>query len=333
MIPIYIDNVISKEQMVEVVVPLPRPLEDLSKLELETKMCVGRVMTRSLKWLTEAFTAEGFEWVLPVVLSRTTDPLWPDPGASIEKRVEVEIYGEKVNAMMSMIVHKMVACSLAYPKLFALSPNVRIERRERSVTGMHAYEFTQLDFEVRGESSRWMRGFVEGAICGLVSELKQSAKGELMKLGRYRDLQVPKRPFRVYDKEILERRYGGGWEDEVKNFEEPVWVVNLPREFYDFEDFKTERWDNFDLMLPGYGEVLSGSRREWEYQKLVEKMRRDGVREENYGVLLRMAQEKRLKSTVGAGIGLERLVSWIVGAKHVGEVQPFPKVPGLVCDL
>jgi asparaginyl-tRNA synthetase len=57
------------------------------------------------------------------------------------------------------------------------------------------------------------------------------------------------------------------------------------------------------------------------------------VRKENYTLLLKLAKEGRLKPTAGAGIGIERLVSWIVGAKHVGETQLFPKVPGIVHDL
>jgi len=48
---------------------------------------------------------------------------------------------------------------------------------------------------------------------------------------------------------------------------------------------------------------------------------------------LRLAQEGRLKPCAGAGIGVERLVSWLAGARHVGEAQVFPKMPGTVYDL
>ncbi|MEM3162697.1 MAG: amino acid--tRNA ligase-related protein, partial [Candidatus Bathyarchaeia archaeon] len=140
-------------------------------------------------------------------------------------------------------------------------------------------------------------------------------------------------PFDVYDRMTLLKSHGDQWENKIKALSKPVWITNIPREFYDFEDFESGFWDNYDLMLPGYGEVLSGSRREWEYSKLVRKMRRDGVREEDYALLLRLAREGKLKPTAGAGIGVERLIQWIVGAKHIGEVQPFPKIPGVVYDL
>ena len=316
------------------VVEFPKPLDRLSGEELERKEAIARIMTLTLRYLTTELVDDGYEWLLPVILSRITDPLWPDPGASIEKRIEVEIYGSTVRMTLSMIVHKMVACSLAYPKLFIVSPNIRIERRERAMTGIHAYEFTQLDFEARGASSRDIMGLVERLLCGLVGYLKSSARGELSRLGRYRDLSLPEPPFRVYDREDLEAEYGERWEAELaEDIGEPVWVVNIPREFYDYEDFETGRWDNYDLYLPGLGEVLSGARREWEYDKIVRKMERDGVRKENYALLLKLAREGKLRPTAGAGIGVERLVAWIVGARHVAEVQPFPRIPGIVYEL
>jgi asparaginyl-tRNA synthetase len=313
------------EQMAKTVRSLPKPIEDLSDKEIERKKQIGMITTHVLNYFTREFTGDGFEWLLPVVFSKTTDPLWPDPGASIEKRVEVEIYDETVRTTLSMIVHKITACSLVYPKLFTLSPNVRIEKRERAVTGVHAYEFTQLDFEVRNASSREIRGWVEKLICGLIYELK---KEEHMSLGRCSSLEVPEAPFKIYDMAEIDSEEG--WE---RSFDEPVWIVNMAREFYDFEDFETGKWDNYDLFLPGYGEVLSGSKREWEYEKILKKMERDGVQKENYGVLLKLAKDQRLKQTAGAGIGVERLISWLVGAKHVGEVQPFPKIPGMVYEL
>lgn len=313
---------------------LPRPLEELSEAELERKLCISRVTTHVLRYLTSEFVRCGFEWLLPVIFSESTDPLWPDPGASVEKRIEVEIYGRTVRPMMSMIVHKMVAASLAYPRLFTLSPNIRIERRERATTGMHAYEFTQLDFEVRDATSRDIMAFVEKVIQGLTGSVKKERSEELKHLGRHDCLRVPEAPFRVYDREELKERYGEEWETQlISESDEPVWITNLPREFYDFEDFETGTWDNYDLVLPRYGEVLSGSRREWEYDKIVEKMERDGVRKENYKVLLKLAREGRLKPSAGAGIGIERLVGWITGARHIGETQPFPRIPSIVYEL
>jgi asparaginyl-tRNA synthetase len=317
-----------------VAVELPKPLDLLSDIELDRKACIGKVMTYTLKSLTSKFVDSGFQWLLPVALSQSTDPLWPDPGASIEKRIEVDIYGKTVRTTASMIIHKLVASSLAYPKLFILSPNIRIEKGERAKTGKHIYEFTQLDFEARDTTSKGILSLVEDALCALIASLKKDMKAELTALCRYDTLKVPKKPFKVYERTELEAKYGADWEAGLaEEIDEPAWVINIPREFYDFEDFKTGKWDNYDLFLPKYGEVLSGAKREWEYKKILTKIERDQIKKENYALVLKLAKEGKLKPTAGGGIGMERLVAWITGAKHIAETQPFPRVPGTVNEL
>ncbi|MCL4355291.1 MAG: asparagine synthetase [Nitrososphaerota archaeon] len=313
---------------------IPKPLNELSESEIVRKAHIGRVSTEVLRYLTDALTGRGFTWLLPVIFSKSTDPLWPDPGASIEKRVETEIYGETVRTTLSMIIHKLVASSTAYPRFFVLSPNVRIEKRERKATGWHTYEFTQLDFEIRGAGSKDVKRLFEAVIAGLIRHAKKQARRDLTYLGRYGSLKAPVTPFKAHDREDLMAKYGAEWETRLpQEIREPVWVTNIPREFYDFEDPATGRWDNYDLFVPKYGEVLSGARREWEYGRITAKMERDGVKKESYTLLLRMAKEGKLKPSAGAGIGVERLTAWLAGAKHIGEVQAFPKVPGVVYDL
>ncbi len=291
-------------------------------------------MTYTLSSLTATYTGKGFQWLLPVALSQSTDPLWPDPGASIEKRIEVDIYGKPVRTTASMIIHKLIAASTAYPKLFILSPNIRIEKSERAKTGKHIYEFTQLDFEERDATSKDVFALVEEALCKLVKDLKKNMKPELTSLDRCDSLKTLKAPFKIVDRLELEAKYGADWEAGIaKETSEPVWVTNIPREFYDFEDFKTGKWDNYDLFMPQFGEILSGAKREYEYAKILKKIERDQVRKENYALILKMAKEGRLKPTAGAGVGIERLVGWISGVKHIAECQPFPRVPGTVHEL
>ena len=310
-----------------------KPLDQLSMDELERKRRVAAVTTRILGYLTERFTSFGFEWALPVIFSKSTDPLWPDPGASIEKRIEIELYDEKVRTTLSMIIHKLVACSLLHPKLFILSPNVRVERRERKSTRWHVYEFTQLDFEARSASSNDIMRLCEVILRGMVEDLNEHCSETLSSLRNER-LGFQTTAFDVFDKEELVTKYGAEWESRLPlEIRDPVWVTDIPREFYDYQDLRTQKWDNYDLYLPRCGEVLSGAKREWEYEKILTKMQKDGITKENYPLLLRLAKERRLKPSAGAGIGIERLVSWIVDAKHIGEVQPFPKIPGIVYEL
>ncbi len=306
---------------------LPGSIENLKPEELEKKKLYVSVGTEILKHLTDFFLKNKFQWLLPVVFSYSTDPLWPDPGASIEKRIEVEIYGKKVRTTQSMIVHKIIACSLVQERIFVLSPNVRIEKRERAKTGRHLYEFTQLDFESRNMRSKDIMELVEQAFIYLRENLNQNTYTK-------ENLKKIKTPFKIYDREDAELEFGDSWEENMpKYIDNPVWVVNIPREFYDFQDFETGKWDNYDLYLPGIGEVLSGSRREYDYEKIVKKMERDNVNKEIYRTLLDLSKSKRIKPTAGAGIGIERLISWVTNANHIGDVQLFPRVPGIVYDL
>jgi len=313
---------------------LPKSLDQLTSQETEKKATISKILTYTLSSLTSTYVKEGFQWLLPVILSQSTDPLWPDRNASIEKRIELDIYGKPVRTMTSMIVHKLIAASTAYPKLFTLAPNIRIEKADRGKTGKHIYEFTQLDFESQGATSKDIFSLVETALCTLITDLKKNMKNDLTAINRFDALPTLKRPFKIMDLEQLEAKYGSTWEETIiAEITQPVWITNIPRTFYDFEDFSTGKWDNYDLFMPQFGEVLSGSKREYEYEKIITKLERDGVRKENYSLIIQMAKEGRLKPTAGAGMGIERIVGYITGVTHIAECQPFPRIPGIVREL
>lgn len=297
------------------------------------KKAVLRIGTEVLRVMVERLLDKGFYWILPVMLARTTDPLWPDPGASIEKRLEIEIYGEKVRTMQSMIIHKRVLVSLGPEKFFILSPNIRIERRERGGTGRHLFEFTQLEVELAYARMEDVFRLYEELIRESIIAVRNRLGKELRLLGR--SLRVPETPFKVYKRGELEERFGKEWEESLsKSLENPVWVTDIPREFYDYEDEETGEWRNFDLILPeGYGEVISGAEREYEYEKMLRKMKRDGVSVEDYQVILELARKGILKPSAGAGLGIERFIAYVAGVRHVAEVQPFPRIPGIVPAL
>ncbi len=306
---------------------------DLRKPMSGRKMAILRIQTEVLRVMVERLLEKGFYWILPVILSKSTDPLWPDPEFSIEKKIEVEIYGEKVSAMQSMIVHKRVLVSLGPEKIFILSPNIRIEKRDRAATGRHLYEFTQFEVEVAHAKMQDIFRIYEELITESIKHVRKHLSRELEGLGR--ELRIPRTPFKVYKMSELEEKYGTSWQDEVSRvIEDPIWVTGIPRQFYDYEDFETGEWRNYDLILPeGYGEVISGAEREYEYEKLVKKLERDGLDKSSYKILLDLAREGLLKPSAGAGLGIERFIAYIVGARHVAEVQPFPRIPGIVPEI
>lgn len=308
-------------------------LISVEKIGSKRMQAIMRITTKVLKTMVDTLVEKGFQWVLPVILAKSTDPLWPDPNYSIEERIELEIYGSRVKTMQSMIVHKRVLVSLGPPKIFILSPNIRIENRARMSTGKHLYEFTQLDIEIAHGKMEDVFRLFEEIIRRSIEEVKRSMDEELKILSR--DLKVPETPFKVYKRKWLEEKYGERWEEIVaSDIGEPIWVTDIPRQFYDYEDLETGEWRNYDLILPeGFGEVISGAEREYEYEKILRKIERDGLRKEDYRLLLDLAERGLLKPSAGAGLGVERFVQYICGVNHIAEVQPFPRVPGIVPDL
>ena len=308
-------------------------LTSIFNLEKKEKKAVFKINTGILKIMVNKLVEKGFYWLLPVILAKSTDPLWPDTQASIEQRIEIEIYNEKVKTMQSMIIHKRILVSSGIEKIFFLSPNIRIERRERAETGRHLYEFTQLDVEAAYWKMEDIFKLFEELIVDSIAYIKKNFNEELEILKR--KIEIPGVPFKIFKKAELEEKYGKNWELIIsKSLKNPVWVTNIPREFYDYEDEETGEWRNFDLILPeGYGEVISGAEREYEYEKIIKKMERDGINKNDYKTFLSFAKEGKLKPSTGAGLGVERFISYICGVKHVAEVQPFPRIPGFVSDL
>lgn len=308
----------------------PDPLAMIHGIDSDRKRTILRVQTKALNAMVTELVRKGFEWVLPVTLAKSTDPLWPDPGASIEKRIEINIYDETVRTMQSMIVHKLVLSSLGTDKFFIISPNIRIETRKRATSGWHLYEFTQLETEIAGAKMqdvfRVYEDLVKVAIAAVEDDVSKLRKAKL---------RTPATPFKIHSRKDLEQKYGSDWEQLAPEKESgPFWLTDIPREFYDFQDEATGVWRNYDLFMPeGYGEVLSGAEREYEYTKIIKKIERDGVKKEDYGFLLDLAKKGKLKPCAGAGLGVERFIAYLCGVNHVADIQPFPRIPGMVPPL
>ena len=124
-----------------------------------------------------------------------------------------------------------------------------------------------------------------------------------------------------------------GAEDEallVEDYDRPVFVMNYPREakaFYMKEnpaDPRTVLCD--DCLAPeGYGEIIGGSQREDDYDKLLQRIREEGLPEQAYDWYLDLRRYGTFVHS-GFGLGLERTVAWICGLQHIREVIAFPRM-------
>ena len=124
-----------------------------------------------------------------------------------------------------------------------------------------------------------------------------------------------------------------GAEDEallVADYDRPVFVMNYPKEAKAFymkenpDDPRTVLCD--DCLAPeGYGEIIGGSQREDDYDKLLHRIHEEGLPVDAYGWYLDLRKYGTFVHS-GFGLGLERTVAWICGLQHIREVIAFPRM-------
>jgi len=119
-----------------------------------------------------------------------------------------------------------------------------------------------------------------------------------------------------------------------KHFKKPVILTDYPKEIKAFymkqnDDGKTVR--AMDVLFPQIGEIIGGSQREEDYDKLAKRMEEMEIPEESMWWYL----ETRKFGTVphaGFGLGFERLILFLTGMGNIRDVIPFPRTP-LNCEF
>jgi asparaginyl-tRNA synthetase len=112
--------------------------------------------------------------------------------------------------------------------------------------------------------------------------------------------------------------------------DKPVFVTHYPKEakaFYMKTDRNNEKVVlNFDLLAPaGFGEIIGGSVREDDYDRLVTRIREQSLNVETYDWYLDLRKYGSVPHG-GFGLGVERTVAWITGEKHIRQCIPFPRM-------
>ncbi|MEK8146043.1 amino acid--tRNA ligase-related protein [Streptomyces sp. M10(2022)] len=79
----------------------------------------------------------------------------------------------------------------------------------------------------------------------------------------------------------------------------------------------------------GYGELCSGSEREYDYTRIVSRIRETGENPAKYAWYLDLLREG-IPASAGFGIGLERFTRYVAGLDSVWQASAFPKLPGVV---
>lgn len=284
-----------------------------------------RVQSDVLQTTGDFLRRRGFIEILPVIMSPVTDPLRHATG-----RAEIEYYGHRYQITRSMIFHKQIAI-MAHDRIFAFSPNIRLEPVELADTGRHLVEFTQLDLEMKGATRDEVMDLGEDLLIDTLSQIKVRCGEELEFFKR--KLVVPKKPFRRIPYREAYDRYGANFEVIVsQEHEEPVWIIDIAREareFYDREDpARPGTLVDMDLVYPeGFGEALSGGEREHTRERIEKRMAMSGLNFADFELYLACAAQG-LPPSAGFGIGIQRLTRFLCGLKRIEDGVLFPKVPG-----
>jgi asparaginyl-tRNA synthetase len=235
----------------------------------------------------------------------------------------------------------MEAGAMAFGRVYCFGPAFRAEK---SKTRRHLTEFWMVEPEMAFAQLEDLMELVEELVCFLVVRLLETRREELRQLER--DVTLLEKisgPFpRLSYPQALERlRAGGtaiafgedlGGDEETelsRSFEQPLFIHHYPaacKAFYMKRDPLDDRLVlNMDLLAPeGYGEIVGGSQREEDPLLLSQRMAEQGLSETDLDWYLDLRRFGSVPHS-GFGLGLERVVAWLCGLKHVREAIPFPR--------
>jgi len=234
------------------------------------------------------------------------------------------------------------AAAAALGKVYCFGPTFRAEK---SKTRRHLTEFWMLEPEMAWYDSDASMTVQEELVSYLIARALERCASELDVLERDRaPLERVQPPFprldysdavRMLQEAGHEIEWGNdlGAPDETfiaSQYDRPVFVCNYPKTakaFYMKEnpaDPRTVLCD--DLLAPeGYGEIIGGSQREDDYDRLLARIREENLPEEPYRWYLELRKYGTFPHS-GFGLGLERTIGWICGRPHIREMIPFPRM-------
>jgi asparaginyl-tRNA synthetase len=233
------------------------------------------------------------------------------------------------------------AAAAALGKVYCFGPTFRAEK---SKTRRHLTEFWMVEPEVAFNDSDANMRLQEEFVSYLVRRALERCPEELKELERdTAPLERVQPPFpRISYTEAVSRlnalgsdmTWGNdlGGDDETllaREYDRPVFVYNYPKQvkaFYMKENPADPRTVlNNDCLAPeGYGEIIGGSQREDDYDKLLARIKAQGLDPQAYRWYLDLRKYGTFVHS-GFGLGIERTVAWICGIPHIREAIAFPR--------
>lgn len=225
-------------------------------------------------------------------------------------------------------------------KVYAIAPSFRAEK---SHTFRHLTEYWHCEVEAAWAGLEDMMRIAEGCVTASAAAILAENKKDLEALGidpkRLENIKAPF-PRMTYDEAVKKLGEKGimfqhgndfGAEHErviTEGYELPVFVTGYPSgvmAFYKADDPKNpEKSMNFNMLAPKVGEIIDGSEREPDMQRIQEKLRKAGKK---LGDVDWYLDGRRYGSVphAGFGLGIERVLQWLIDAEHIRDTIPFPR--------
>lgn len=300
--------------------------ETVEKIKNPKLPHILRIQQTILKAVDEYMYEKGIVRIMPLMMGAITDTL----NHSVEE-CKITYQGQQFDVMKSMIFHKQLTLmNEGLEKIYIVSPNIRLEKAEKG-DNRHLFEFTQVDFEFKNGTMDMVFEFMEDLLSYVFDILKRECVFDLKSIGVGTEHLKLEAPFKRYRTEELREKYGEDFEKIAsQKADEPFWLINHKREFYDAEDTdKMETYKNYDLIWPnGYVEGLSGGEREFEYKRILKRMREAGADEYAFRYYIELAKRGEIFKTAGAGFGVERMTRFVCQQKDIDDVTIFSRKPG-----
>ena len=242
------------------------------------------------------------------------------------------------------------AYAMAFKNIYTFGPTFRAEN---SNTTRHAAEFWMIEPEIVFADLKDNMALAESMLKYIINYVLEHAPEEMNFFNQFIDKGLLERLQLVANSdfghityteaiEILEKNndkfeYKAFWGCDLQTeherylteqvFKKPVFVTDYPKEIKAFymklnEDNKTVA--AMDLLVPGIGEIIGGSQREDDYDKLIKRMEELGLEKETYDYYLDLRKYGSARHA-GFGLGFERCVMYLTGMSNIRDVIPFPR--------
>ena len=242
-------------------------------------------------------------------------------------------------------------CATAFSKCYTFGPTFRAEN---SNTKIHASEFWMIEPEVAFCDLDGIMDIEEECLKFIVKYVLEKCPDEIEFLNNFvekglkekLEKLVNSKFVRITHKEVIDilKKANTKWEflpeygeDIAKEHEKyiteyfgcPVFIKDWPKDikaFYMKQNDDGETVRAVDLEVPGVGELIGGSQREEDYNKLVQRMKELNMNMEELDWYINLRRYGTVVHS-GFGIGFERLLIYLTGVDNIRDVIPYPRTP------